>query len=109
MQRTKSVFSNGLDVLGACIALRLGQMVLGILGVVLDHHLVTRDLGNLHREQLAARRRELFGIRVVFSFTKKEISTRQGQYLFLFNNSIIRFRVFPSHMLRFLRSFPVTM
>lgn len=47
--------------------------------------------------------------RVVFSFTKKEISTRQGQYLFLFYNSIIRFTVFPSHKLCFLRSFPVTM
>lgn len=47
--------------------------------------------------------------RVVFSFTKKEISTRQGQYLFLFYNSIIRFMVFPSHKLCFLRSFPVTM
>ena len=32
-------FANGLDVLGARIALRLGQMVLRILGVVLDHHL----------------------------------------------------------------------
>ena len=40
------MFANGLDMLGACIALRLGQMVLGILGVVLDHHLVTRDLGH---------------------------------------------------------------
>ena len=44
MQWTKSMFSNGLDVLGARIALRFGQMVLGVLGVVLDHHLVTRDL-----------------------------------------------------------------
>ena len=40
------MFANGLDVLGARIALRLRQMVLGILGIVLDHHLVTRDLGH---------------------------------------------------------------
>lgn len=49
VQRTKSMFANGLDVLGARIALRLGQMVLGVLGVVLDHHLVTRDLGHDRR------------------------------------------------------------
>ena len=42
-------------------------------------------------------------------FHKKERSTHQGQYLFLFYNSIIRFTVFPSHKLCFLRSFPVTM
>lgn len=46
VQWTKSMFANGLDMLGACVALRLGQMVLRILGVVLDHHLVTRDLGH---------------------------------------------------------------
>ena len=40
------MFANGLDVLGACVAFRFGQMVLGILGIVLDHHLITRDLGH---------------------------------------------------------------
>ena len=44
VQRRKTMFANGLDVFGARIAFRFGQMVLGVLGVVLDHHLVTRDL-----------------------------------------------------------------
>ena len=39
MQRRKTMFANGLDVLGTRIAFRFGQMVLGILGIVLDHHL----------------------------------------------------------------------